>query len=615
MATSSPTSSTATNHRRFLYATEASQSSSSLHTSPSAHGIHGTSLPMLGDVVDISTLPVPQTYAAGESPWIRRVSSAPDTKLLFHANTPSTTFTTLSSWQESYEDLYAPEMRPMSVSPPMDASSESSAGPHLDVPTNRSPDTSKDVPPLPLDASTTAVPSQAAAEREEPAAAASAPDIASPRKGRLLPSFRRLPRPRPAHDASGDPAKRRLGRLFKSKSSGALSASLAPEPAEAPPPLPELPAVHRATVPRVKTKAVQVTPQSFTTIKLLGKGDVGRVYLVADTSTDQLFAMKVLAKNEMIKRNKIKRVLAEQGILLASNHPFIVPLYHTFQTTNYLYLCLEYCAGGEFFRALQSRPGRCLSEEDARFYAAEVVAALEYLHLMGFIYRDLKPENILLHQTGHLMLSDFDLSAQAHDQIAAPTVFQASPRAMPLVDTRACIADLRTNSFVGTEEYIAPEVIKGHGHTSSVDWWTLGIFVYEMIYATTPFKGTSRNATFSNVLRKDVTFRDPVAMSSTGKQFVRKLLVKDEHKRLGSQWGASEVKQHRWFSSISWGLLRHQTPPIVPVPTDVANLLWMAKHEPVRPHDWEQDTVLEAESPAAAPFTQFQNASVVRVGQ
>ena len=107
----------------------------------------------------------------------------------------------------------------------------------------------------------------------------------------------------------------------------------------------------------------------------------------------------VLSKKEMIKRNKIKRALAEQEILATSNHPFIVTLYHSFQSEDYLYLCMEYCSGGEFFRALQTRPGKCITEEDARFYAAEVTAALEYLHLMGFIYRDLKPESTLS-QTG-----------------------------------------------------------------------------------------------------------------------------------------------------------------------------------------------------------------------
>ncbi|EJT51219.1 serine/threonine-protein kinase nrc-2 [Trichosporon asahii var. asahii CBS 2479] len=315
----------------------------------------------------------------------------------------------------------------------------------------------------------------------------------------------------------------------------------------------------------IKTRSVEVSPSSFEKIKLLGKGDVGKVYLVREKKTDKLFAMKVLSKKEMIKRNKIKRALAEQEILAMSNHPFIVTLFHSFQSNDYLFFVLDYCMGGEFFRALQTRPGKCLAEEHAKFYAAEVIAALEYLHLNGYIYRDLKPENILLHQSGHIMLSDFDLSKQSGPAGGAPAVIkQSGQNGVLLVDTRSCIADFRTNSFVGTEEYIAPEVIKGCGHTSAVDWWTLGILIYEMIFATTPFKGPNRNATFSNVLKTDVTFPDDKHVSNNCKSLIKKLLIKDEHKRLGSSAGASEVKQSKWFTNISWGLLRHMTPPIIP---------------------------------------------------
>ena len=119
----------------------------------------------------------------------------------------------------------------------------------------------------------------------------------------------------------------------------------------------------------------------------------------------------VLSKKEMIERKKIKRALTEQEILATANHPFIVTLYHSFQSEGYLYFCMEYCMGGEFFRALQTRPGKCLPEDGSRFYAAEVVAALEYLHLMGFIYRDLKPENVLCWDGGATVrLADFGLA-------------------------------------------------------------------------------------------------------------------------------------------------------------------------------------------------------------
>lgn len=320
----------------------------------------------------------------------------------------------------------------------------------------------------------------------------------------------------------------------------------------------------------IKVRNVEVGPQSFDKIKLIGKGDVGKVYLVREKKSSRLYAMKVLSKKEMIKRNKIKRALAEQEILATSNHPFIVTLYHSFQSEDYLYLCMEYCSGGEFFRALQTRPGKCIPEEDARFYAAEVTAALEYLHLMGFIYRDLKPENILLHQSGHIMLSDFDLSKQS-DPGGKPTMIigknGTSTSSLPTIDTKSCIANFRTNSFVGTEEYIAPEVIKGSGHTSAVDWWTLGILIYEMLYGTTPFKGKNRNATFANILREDIPFPDHTGapqISNLCKSLIRKLLIKDENRRLGARAGASDIKSHPFFRTTQWALIRHMKPPIVP---------------------------------------------------
>ncbi|KAH8705147.1 putative serine/threonine protein kinase (Nrc-2) [Talaromyces proteolyticus] len=320
----------------------------------------------------------------------------------------------------------------------------------------------------------------------------------------------------------------------------------------------------------IKVRNVEVGPGSFDKIKLIGKGDVGKVYLVREKKSNRLYAMKVLSKKEMIKRNKIKRALAEQEILATSNHPFIVTLYHSFQSEDYLYLCMEYCSGGEFFRALQTRPGKCIPEDDARFYAAEVTAALEYLHLMGFIYRDLKPENILLHQSGHIMLSDFDLSKQSGPG-GAPTMILGrngnGPSSFPTIDTKSCIADFRTNSFVGTEEYIAPEVIQGCGHTSAVDWWTLGILIYEMLYGTTPFKGKNRTATFSNILRNDIPFPEhggAQQISNLCKSLIRKLLIKDETKRLGARAGASDVKTHPFFRQTSWALIRHMKPPMIP---------------------------------------------------
>lgn len=171
----------------------------------------------------------------------------------------------------------------------------------------------------------------------------------------------------------------------------------------------------------------------------------------------------------------------------------------------------------------------------------------------------------------------------------------ATPTSLPTIDTKSCIANFRTNSFVGTEEYIAPEVIKGCGHTSAVDWWTLGILVYEMLYGTTPFKGKTRNATFSNILRDEPLFPEhsgvpqiskyvdfptifpsyipliyfwPISTAdlviSLCRSLIRKLLIKDELRRIGSRAGASDVKTHPFFRATQWALLRHMKPPMIP---------------------------------------------------
>lgn len=319
-----------------------------------------------------------------------------------------------------------------------------------------------------------------------------------------------------------------------------------------------------------KFEDIKVCPQSFEKIRLLGQGDVGKVYLVKEKSTNRLYALKIFSKKEMIKRKKIKRVLTEQEILATSDHPFIVTLYHSFQSEDYLYLCMEYCMGGEFFRALQTRKSKCISEDDARFYASEVTAALEYLHLLGFIYRDLKPENILLHKSGHIMLSDFDLSVQANDPTDKSPCERIVVTQNSMVDTKVFSDGFRTNSFVGTEEYIAPEVIRGNGHTAAVDWWTLGILIYEMLFGRTPFKGSNSNETFCNILKNEVTFNSnnnnnhSTEISRNCKDLIKKLLCKNEAKRLGSKMGAADIKRHPFFKKVQWSFLRNQEPPLIP---------------------------------------------------
>lgn len=196
-----------------------------------------------------------------------------------------------------------------------------------------------------------------------------------------------------------------------------------------------------------------------------------------------------------------------------------------------------------------------------RFYAAEVLLALEYLHAMGFVYRDLKPENILLHASGHIRLTDFDLSKASVTPVNAHVV-----QSMMGSPTMVAEPSLVTNSFVGTEEYLAPEVIVGKGYGASVDWWTFGILMYEMLYGVTPFRGKSQPDTFQKIEKSVLKFPDhPRApVSKECKSLIKKLLTHDPKKRLGYEQGAAEIKAHPFFKDTNLQLILNSKPPIIP---------------------------------------------------
>ncbi|GIL96732.1 hypothetical protein Vretimale_2539 [Volvox reticuliferus] len=333
----------------------------------------------------------------------------------------------------------------------------------------------------------------------------------------------------------------------------------------------------------------------FRRVKQLGAGDVGLVDLVQLQGTDFKFAMKTLDKFEMQERNKVPRVLTECSILAAVDHPFLATLYCTIQTDTHLHFVMEYCDGGELYGLLNSQPKKRLKEEHVRFYAAEVLLALQYLHLLGYVYRDLKPENILLHHTGHVLLTDFDLSYSKGattprvERVAAPEGGSGSsaapgsssgsksrksssksaspaPGVGPTGESFLLLAEpvARANSFVGTEEYLAPEVINAAGHGPGVDWWSLGILIFELMYGTTPFRGSRRDETFDNIIKSPLRFPSKPVISDEGRDLIEKLLIKDVGRRLGTRTGANEIKAHPWFKGINWALLRNEPPPYVP---------------------------------------------------
>ncbi|KAK7324968.1 hypothetical protein VNO77_28962 [Canavalia gladiata] len=329
-------------------------------------------------------------------------------------------------------------------------------------------------------------------------------------------------------------------------------------------------------IQKVLESGEQIGLKHFRPIKPLGSGDTGSVHLVELRGTDQYFAMKAMDKSVMLNRNKVHRACAEREILDKLDHPFLPALYASFQTKTHVCLITDYCPGGELFLLLDRQPTKVLKEDAARFYAAEVVIALEYLHCQGIIYRDLKPENVLIQSSGHVSLTDFDLSCltSCKPQLIIPATNekkkkkrQQKSQQIPMFMAEPMRA---SNSFVGTEEYIAPEIITGSGHTSGVDWWALGILLYEMLYGYTPFRGKTRQKTFANILHKDLKFSKSKPVSLHAKQLIYWLLHRDPKARLGSREGANEIKRHPFFRGVNWALVRSMKPPELDAPLSLA---------------------------------------------
>jgi len=262
---------------------------------------------------------------------------------------------------------------------------------------------------------------------------------------------------------------------------------------------------------------------------------------------------------------------------------------------------MQYCAGGEFYRWILRQPGHRLPEESAKFYAAEVLLGLEYLHKMGFIYRDLKPENILMHSSGHILLTDFDLSKHAPSPVTPRVVTKMFTGGTGVVAE----PELVTNSFVGTEEYLAPEVIDGTGHCATVDWWTLGIFIFEMIFGTTPFRGRDRNETFQNIKKHSLNFPSGVPYSKNCKKLLQALLHSNQKKRLGACGGATDIKDHPFFKDVKWQIMRDLEPPLIPAlksETDFQYFSGTGEDD----YQWDTDEIDPTKLGKEDPFKHFE---------
>ncbi|XP_027343448.1 protein kinase PINOID 2-like [Abrus precatorius] len=382
---------------------------------------------------------------------------------------------------------------------------------------------------------------------------------------------------------------------------------------------------HKASQPALQaiknlcTQHGQLQLHHFQLLCRLGCGDIGKVFLCKIHKSFKphpncYFAMKVVDRKSLTLKNKLKRANMEKHVLSMLDHPFLPTLYANFNAYQYSCLVMDYCPGGDLFTLQQHQSDLHFSISTAKFFAAEVLLALEYLHMLGIIYRDLKPENVLIQEDGHIMLSDFDLSLhlEVHPKILkfgphyeivnkrikkpmlccrnsdefvkrgmkkaaiadSVILLHASEGAhgVDMIDMSAEPINGRSHSFVGTHEYLAPEVILALGHGSAVDWWAFGVFLYELLFGFTPFKDTSSEKTLNNIIEKPLTFprrtntRDRKNHGEIAKaqDLIRKLLVKNPIKRMGYNMGSCEIKKHEFFEGVNWALIRSIKAPFIP---------------------------------------------------
>jgi serine/threonine protein kinase len=298
---------------------------------------------------------------------------------------------------------------------------------------------------------------------------------------------------------------------------------------------------------RTESNVRKMSAEDFEPLTCLGKGSFGTVLLVKQRGTGRLFAQKQFRKASMTVHKKlIEQTKTERAILESINrHPFVVKLFYAFQDHEKLYLILEYAQGGELFHHLATE--RMFSEEVSAFYMAEMVLALDHLHrTVGVIYRDLKPENCLLDSDGHLLLTDFGLSKVAVDE------------------------DATCRSFLGTIEYMAPEVIQGEEYGMAVDWWSLGALGFDLMTGSPPFSGNNNAKIQEKIVKSKLQL--PFFLGPDAKDLLTRLLRKDPKKRLGGNMpkDLQTIKNHRFFKKIDWKKLemREVEPPIQPLITD-----------------------------------------------
>jgi len=325
----------------------------------------------------------------------------------------------------------------------------------------------------------------------------------------------------------------------------------------------------------------KIKATDFKIVKIIGKGAFGEVRIVRHKDNHKVFAMKTMLKKMMIAKNQLGHIVAERDLMSDADNPWLVKLFYAFQDATYLYLVMEYCGGGDLMGLLIKKD--ILSEKDTRFYMSELAAAINYVHELGYVHRDLKPDNVLIANDGHIRLSDFGLAKSFQNnndkQLENWQQFVATLKASDIEKMkeeqkdepvqshrgkggkREKVPRKKLYSTVGTPDYIAIEVLYQKGYDKKVDWWSMGVIMFECLVGYAPFHANDPLATCRKIVRYERYFKIPADIKLT-KQAVdlMKALVCPAHRRIG--W--DKIKAHPWFKKINWGDLKAHKQPFLP---------------------------------------------------
>jgi serine/threonine kinase 38 len=366
-----------------------------------------------------------------------------------------------------------------------------------------------------------------------------------------------------------------------------------------------------------KTRRQRLGLGDYEKVRVIGRGAFGEVRVVRDKNSGEIFAMKIMKKSEMLKKNQVAHIRAERDVLALADNPWVVKLDYSFQDEKNLYLVMEFLQGGDLMTVLMDKD--ILSEEATRFYIAEIAMAIHSVHRLNYVHRDLKPDNILLDTNGHIKLSDFGLckafdnGAQSYLDQYKSVAKDAAGKDIKDSKTAQQYAPKRKQwkqrgrqlaySTVGTPDYIAPEVFAQTGYGQECDWWSLGVIMYECLVGYPPFYAEDPMSTCRKIVnwKKTLVFPPEANLSEAAKDLISKLIC-DAANRISFD----QLKKHKFFEGIDWENLRKLKSPIVPEvdgPTDCRHFDDFPDEEPAA--EDEGDAPAAGAAGAPAPFDGF----------